>query len=592
MQGLLFWCFKILFLLPAISQATEMGNIYFPADKNGARLLSQKLEYQVINDDSIKLGNLLVNTADVKIELSNTSDENPIFAFWGPAQLMRNSTLLIRDPTGRSIWTYKINNQELVENQNTDAKLRNNLAAFHLKTTDPQMVKNLSNAIFFNYCVFYEDSNHRYNLCSKDYRLEKSNKSWILNPITSTKKDFIIQVNGTEVGQEGLIQLSEKISTISFSSRLATGLLLEFRTRNIPIEIIDSRWESETDYAELIIREKNLSDKFNLKNSWSAKVPFAQSYFFLEGESQIPLKQEVFFDEKPPSEKVRPTLINHVFKTYSGSLSVDLKKAPETTIKAKTKGDTAKNRKAISNWDINNIKMDGSNTHYIEITNQNKKYLASYEVLRGLPWLTKLNLKSGQGTSSVANNPSESLSGSGSEFDLIYHATTFFGSNANWCQLKWFTELNVQNLNYKSKTGTKSKTQDQSLDFGYRFNYGFHHETASMGLSFGLLSRKTDSDSASSPSFGVFYKNPNVNLFAIGETFYTDFKFYPALQYSQTKLTGSMMHLQLESQYNFNKKVFWFWNFDYQSESLKSKIVDLSIKTQSTEFSLGIGGVF
>jgi hypothetical protein len=526
------------------SSASEIGKIYFPAEKNGARLLFQKLEYQVINDDSIKLGNLLINSNDVKIEIAKTSEDKPLFAFWGPAQMIKNATLLIRDPTGRSIWSYKIKNKELEEPTKTKTSenpIQSNLAVFRLKKPDAQMITSLSNTIFFNFCIFYEDENHRHNLCSKDYRLERSKKGWDLSLITRTKKDYIVQVNGTEVGQEGLVQISDKISNISFSARLASGFLLELRTGNIPIEIIDSKWESESDFAELTIREKNLNDKFNLRRAWVSKVLFNQSYFYLEGESQIPLKQEIVFDEKPPSEKVRPKLMNNNFKTYSESLSLDLKMAPETKIKAKTNGDTVNNRKAVSTWNLNKISMEGSNTHAIEITNQDKKYLATYEVLRGLPWLTKIGLNLSQANTTTGDTKITPMTGNGFDFDLTYHSSSFLGINADWAQLRWLVDINTKSMSYKSNEGSLTKIQDSSIDFGYRFSYGFHHETPSAGLLFGYYNRKIDSQTASSPTLGFFYKNPMIKIPGIGELIYLELKSAPSLSYSPSESVSNMM---------------------------------------------------
>lgn len=595
------WCYQwiISVLFSVTTLANEGGRIYFPAGKNGSRLLSQKLEYHIVDDDTIRLGNMLIKTNDVRIEVSQVTESKPQFSFYGPSQLMKNATIIIRDPTGRSVWSYQINNSNLEElgsatDKIASANLNNKLAVLRLPDTSAEMLRNLNNSIFFNYCIFYEDENHRYNLCSKDYRLEKVSDKWVLTQIASAKKEFIVQVNGTEVGAEGTIQISEKLSTVSFSSRLASGLLVEFRTGNIPIEVIDSKWDSQSDFANLTIREKNKDDKFNLKKAWESKVAFTQSFFYLEGESQIPLKQEIFFEEKPPSEKVRPTLNRKIFKTYSSSLTVYLKRAPTTIIKTKTAGDKIINRKIISEWELNNIKGDGSNVHYMEISSGDKTYFASYEVLRGRPWTIRAGALLGQSTMSTdAEISASKQSDNGIEINFQYHASSFLGIHSDWAQLRWFTELDWAQIKTKAKDSEAVAFSQSHLDFGYRFSYGFHHETPSAGMTFGFFQRQSQDESATSPSVGLFYKNPIVQIPLLGHQFYFGVKIIPSLVYAKSKATGSITRIDLNNQYALGEKNYWIWGLSYLTEAMKSTSPNSSqLHVQSTAFKLGFGSNF
>jgi hypothetical protein len=576
-------------LIAFSARSKEGGRIYFPAEKNGARLLFQKLEYQILDDDNIRLGNMLINTNDVRIELSKSTETAPQFSFFGPSQLMKNSQIIIRDPTGRSVWSYLVQNKDLLESngaaeRESVTRLLKKVDVLRLAETSTEMLAKINNSIFFTYCIFYEEENHRYNICSRDYRLEKSGKKWTLAQVVNAKKDFIVQVNGTEVGSDGTIQISEKLSTISFSSRLASGLLIEFRTGNIPIEVIDSKWDTQSDFAELTIREKNQDDKFNLKQAWSSKVPFTQSYFYLEGESQIPLKQELFFEDKPPSEQVRPNLTRNNFQTYSSSITINFKNAPDIKLKPKTPGDKIVNRTPISEWQLNNIKSEGSNIHFLELSSPNKTYFASYEVLRGRPGVFQIQSLIGQNTrASETTKSTQQDSLNGISLNMDYHFTDFLGIDSNWSQLRWFTKIGYALINVKPKAGEATSIAETSLDLGYRFNYGFHHETPSLAFYFGFFQRKTKEEMANSPSLGLFYKNPSSQLSLLGDQFLVDLKVVPALQYKPSLTKGNLILLGWNSSYIWTEKIFWTWSLEYTSDSLK---------IQGIQFKVGIGSNF
>jgi hypothetical protein len=576
-------------IVPSNSLGDMKSALFFQPSLNKFRILNQKLDFNIVGHDSIRLGNLLLSNSNMKLEIAGTI-KDPIIRFIGPKQFMNSSQILIRDPNGKVLWKKEVlglNMQTKLISKNTD-EIRNEARIYEEIEDAESVLTELSQSSFFNFCLFHEDKIRRFNICSSDYSVSQEQGVWILKVIKSKESENKFLINGAEVGEEGQIQFSKDMTSLSLSVKLLSGLLVEIKTREIPLTFVDYEYIIDKPYLSLWYRE-NSKELKNVENQ--AQVELARPFFYIESENQIPLKQELVIDGELLAESEKPRVKFSQLKTYALNMELEIEAKSGSILKALTKGDSLKKRESGSVWKIKNSKYLDSNVHLLEFKRslEGKPFIASYEVIRGRPWDLFLKGHAKEISNSLST---EKISASGFNLGLNYYLSDIlFLPYSKWTHLRWalLSEMSVDNFSVRSN---RKQEKNLSLDLIYRLKEGIHHLDPSWSLGLGYLMRSGEFARQSGLETVIRYSDPIVNWYFLGSKILAEIKFVTLSsdQYKDIE-SGTLINFNFENRYSISKVYNWSWSIFMESERdqlLLNQIVDS--KTSGVAF--GINRVF
>jgi hypothetical protein len=556
-------------------EAKQGGAIYFPPLKNKIKVLDQKLDFHLIDDESIRLGNLFLHKAGLTMELVKTNDNDYLLRFKGPSKFMQSSQIILRDPNGRAAWKRDLKG-ETMQTQKGEQKIEgliNELRVYEQKADIENILSDLSEPVFFNYCLFNENETSRFNICSPDYRLVNDGRQWTLSQIKSKEIESKFIINGMEVGTEGQIQFSKEITSIAFTAKLLSGFLVEIKTREIPISLIDYEYQDESEFLLLKVRQGSAEETDSKKQEWVSKVHINRPFFYIEAENQLALKQELYIDSKLFEQQSRPKLVFAQPKTYNSSAEIDLKVKPNYALKALSKADKIEKAGETFTWKLGALKPGLNKPHYVEVNTDKKlSFQGAYDVVRGLPMETIFKIRATQTKTSEESKEG----GVGGSLALNYYFTgVAFTKPADWNYLRWALFLEASVDNYQ-KEEQKKTISDRSVDLAYRFTPGLQNEDPTWGLSFGSLSHAYQiskngiaiTDKSTSPGVGLFFKNPDFSDALLGKAIFFRIKYHPSVIFEKLKnKTGSIFSFTWESRYQISQSLLLIANYANQTES-------------------------
>ncbi len=545
--------------------------LYLLASDNQVKLLSQKLEYSVLNTNSIQLGNLLISTNNMKLI---QKDQSTVI-IEGPLQFLVGGTLILKDPHGRAVWSTTIKDvSELMlvpTNSSTTTNLRTESAQFELPSFTA-LIDRLTQSSFFTFCIFTETKTNRIQICTPNYSIQQDQENWSLSVLESTNKDNLVIVNGTEVNDHGIIQFDQNIKTVSLAAKLASGLSVEVKTDYIDLDLLDIFFDEPQSLVHLKLREKTKEKKVY---PWNAQIALKEPFLYIEAFGQVPLRQELSINkDELPLPSNRPNLLSSIDKTYASSLTLRFQNQPNIALRTKTKGDHITKTPPSTNWLINNLKYGLNKPHLISIQANQKKFIGSYEVERGRGLDLGVSVGSGSQSSTV-KDASSSISQSDSatliQISGQKHFDSFMGSYAPFHQLHWNSHFSYTMRNFKA---SNTKASLAELDLGYRLNSNFHHSESSSTIKLGLLNQiSTGSTTTNSFWLGLklSYDGPNSvlkNFF--GTNFETQLSAYPVCLTKDCK-NSSLLNTFWQSRFDIREKYYWSWKLIYERYQFKQQ---------------------
>lgn len=603
-QNLLLTLF--LFMLIGISHAqsippsSALSPLYFLATEEQIKLLDQKLEYHVLDKNSVQIGNLAISTNNLKLIID--AKENIVAV--GPQQFMVGGTLVIKDPLGKALWSRTIDNAaELQEDliKDLQSNKKNDETGKYILDAIGDFNNKLKSNSIFSFCIFNETKNNRIQICTPTYALNYNNLKWSLrNPETSKKENTVI-VNGVEVNEHGIIQFDKSVQSVAIAINLKSGLFVEIKAVPIDLDILDVSYDEAQDEAQLKLREKNPEKKNALP--WITKVSLKNPFLYIEAYGQIPLKQELRINKDLiPKSKERPTLEYNISKTYSSSVNLKFKTQQTLKIKPATKGDLTKKTNAHIEWQINNIKTGVTKPHFIDIEWNKIKFIGAYEIERVPSWVAAL--EGGFGSSSrktTTSSPSTSLTSSDThslmQFNLDKYFDSFFGLYNPSMHLRW--SLHLQG-NQRSYSKSKSSTTDIAADLSYRLSENLHHIESSSSVRLSTLSQElkttTGVGNLSSLWFGLKWMHDGAHNFQntiwtyfLGDRHEFQLSYFGICLSKDCKQT-TLMNTYWQSRYDLKNNYFWSWKIQLENRNTKTDLYTQS--TTQYELILGLGANF
>lgn len=564
-------------------------NFYIITPESQIKLLHQTMEFKVLDNDSIQVGNLILSAKNMRVY---KKDPDAII-FEAPQQFLVGGTLILKDPHGKAIWSQTIvDPSEIVKGEETHSKETNahlKSGLFYLQNSaeiEAQLAKNS----FFTFCLFSETKTNRVQVCTPNYSLKQTNDSWEPVMINSERKEHTLFVNGSEVGENGVIQFDQNIKTASLTALLISGLSVELRSDFIPLQLMDATFNQANSTVNFKAREKTPGNKKSFP--WEANVATSDSTLFVEAYGQVPLRQYLSINSQLiPTKAERPTLMTNNTKTYSSSMSVKFKGAEGLSFNTRTDGDAVDANGTDYEWTLNNLAIGYNKAHLLEIGINKKKLLGSYEVERAEGWDLGFALGGGN-VSSLIKSGTVSRNNTDSSFrgDLYFqkYYDGLFGMTGPANLLRWGIAMSVGGQSFSS---SKINVSNSELNLIYRLTSGFYYLQPSSSLQISYRNNSSSTTTTKTDLQWVGFKLSHdgpaiVPSKLLGSFHIAQLGLYPVCLSENCK-GSSLINASWQSRYDLSKKSYWSWKALY--ESWQSKSSTITTTTSTVEIQGGMG---
>ncbi|RYZ75518.1 MAG: hypothetical protein EOP04_33225, partial [Proteobacteria bacterium] len=227
----------------ALAKSAESVPLQFQADKNNIQILPQRFEYNLVDEDHIKIGDIVIDSTTFGFQISSKPEASGKFRarFIWPVGLLKDGTLSIRDNTGKSIWSVTVsrkNTRIMNAGPATKELVRNQLTEFVTDQFEVAKVEDMKFLPFMNFCINRTTQDTNIYLCSKELYLGTQGKLGIRSR-TQGRRQAFVEINGRNVGKQGTIFLNDEKENIGFRAMTQSGAILEVETRMKPVDFKD-----------------------------------------------------------------------------------------------------------------------------------------------------------------------------------------------------------------------------------------------------------------------------------------------------------------------------------------------------------------
>lgn len=489
----------------------ERAPLFFQADKNNIQVLPQKFEYGLIDENTTRLGDILIDVTQLKVQIVPDPGGPNSFRlkFNWPAGLLTEGKIILKDNIGKALVTADVNPRNVrvrktsVKSENADENLRSELAEFQTTPLRPLVMEDISRVPFMVFCVFREEANTRIYLCSKEFYLAgyssaigKTSKP-VFRDRVSSKRTAQVDINGQVVGNQGMIFLNEAKENLVFKSYSESGSILEIETRRRNVDFKDIVMNEAG--TEILLRvsgtdpiQQNQAKKLD-DGDWLLTIPVARPVFYLKGDGGIPMRQDFLIKGELPKEADRVFATSKVLpNTYRSSFTVS-GEAPEGANLSAVDAESSVTSTDGKNfqWNLNALPKQKKTRRYIKSQRGNSVQVAGYDIYRALPFEV------------WAETDYQPLSG------LIFAKAGFQWWFENFLAIdsaatNFKTGLSLEHSQHLNSKSNRAKLDVSQLELLYRFSPGFHLSDPSWGLLIPVRMAKVESESTTGFGLGLF----------------------------------------------------------------------------------------
>lgn len=496
----------ILAAQPLLAQSKKSANLkplLFQADKNNLQVLPQRFEYSLVDEDSLKVGNILIDTTKVAFNLEQVPQKRGQYRlrFTWPAGLLKHGELAIKNNSGKAIFTSEITPEHTKVTKGTtdDEDTQVDIAEFTSDILEKSTLEDMKYFPYMVFCIYRESEETKIYLCSKELYLTSAADTLTIKPRSMSKRAAMVEINGKVVGNQGMIYLNDISENVSFKTQLQTGAFLEIETRMKSVDFKDV--VSSPDDKRVILTASGAepvdSDKVKKisDTEWQIDVSRSRPQIYLKGEGDIPMRQEFYIRGNLPKEKDRPYLsAKSTTQTYSSQLSFTGVSPEGVVTKADSKDTNAEllpTKKNQFQWTVREIEPGQKQRRYLNITSGEDTFVAGYDVARGLP----MSL----GVSGRFYTPSSTMYGN---LDFQWWFESFLGINSDAFRFHWGVQ--VERNQHFSDVDGELNTDFTTAELLWRANAGFHLQDETWGFSLPFQMVTADGVSVSTYGLGAF----------------------------------------------------------------------------------------
>lgn len=549
--------------------------IYFLPEKNNLQILPQKFEYNLLNASTIKIGDIVIDSNNLSLGLSQEKSKY-LFTFTWPAGLFENAELVLFNNYGKAIQNYSIKKEDIElikdteDKSESDSLLRKDKAIFKtvIKAALIDEVKYLP---FFKFCLQRKEENTRIDLCSVELYLSSKDGTSVIKMRSENKKKAQILINNAEVGEQGIIFLNDSNESINFLGQSESGAKLEIDTRLRPVDFKDVVISDDGKFLLLTgSGSRPVSDKdvtIISDSLWQIKLPTDFPVFYIQGEGSIPFRQEFFVRGALPTESLRTHSNESVSKTYSSSEKMSLELPRGIVISSKEPNSrVTKNGQKIE-WTVTGLEKNKESKRVLYIRKDKNEYAIYQTIFRASGFEASL------GTSYFS---SEKLS--------------FVNAGLNYWFNNKYSGLGINIDQAFTKTDTVDKWSSTEITYWHRFKAGLNFKDPSYYGSLQMRSMVLSSLSFSMPGVGVGQKAMFESTFfkSFADWYNWNFNYYMG-----SKSNGIELKSLLLLDYRFYTAFSKAFLFNYGLAVQNISMPDITtLKSTQVNLNLGLNYLF
>ena len=385
-------------MLPSTPALTEDSRpqLFFPLEQNHVKILPQRFEYQLMDKDRFRVGDVLMNAREIGFQLIALDKQKTRYKirFQWPAGLLRQGEMAIKDNSGKALWLKKIDLQQIKLRDSQESingsGLRSQLATYESSEIVSDVLSQLKLVPFFRFCIHREEPLTRIYLCSKDLYIKADDKQFRILSRDSYRPESFVEINGRPVGATGIVFLNAPSEYIYMCTLLLSGATLELETRMKPVEFKDI--VAEDNGQTLLIRAEGAEpvDTSQVKKisdtEWETRLSADHPFTYLKGEGDLPLRQEFMI-----TGPLRKNTL-HVFvtsapqaETYSGKVSLGLTTTAENSLSPYDRRTTLERVSDTDyKWILTDLEKNSDNRRYLKVTAPDGTFVGAYDVHRSL----------------------------------------------------------------------------------------------------------------------------------------------------------------------------------------------------------------
>lgn len=554
----------------------KLKPLYFQADKNNLQVLPQRFEYTLLDEDRLKVGDILIDASQITFQIEPSAQIKGTYniRFTWPAGLLKEGSISIKNNSGKAVLNTAITTENIKVSQEVpqtgdEEKLRSEIATLNIDGIPSSTIDDMKYFPFMVFCIYKESDDTRLYLCSKELYLSSQQGQMIVKPRSTTKKTAQIEINGKIVGNQGIIYLDDKSENVAFKAQTQTGAFLEVETSKKDVDFKDVVISDDGEKLILTASGAEPVDEKKVKKisaqEWQIALPKARPVLYLKGNGDIPMRQEFYIRGPLPKEKNRPFLSSRsAERTYSSKLSFSGVSPEGTQVKIGDK-DTQANLEATKKnqflWTVQDIPAGQENRRYLNVTSEGQNFVVGYDMFRGLPFGLGLG--------------AQYLTSSGVAFGSVnfdWWVENFLGLNANWSRFHWGVSLSRDQ--HLTESESVAKVDITTFELLWRQQDGFDLIDETWGLSLPL--KMIQGPSASALTFGVggfISKKPWRWLKPIMQWSELELQYHLGSSGSDFKVKSAYA-LSAKAYWKGSARTHWFYGIslsDYKYEPAASK---------------------
>lgn len=522
----------------AASAKPSLKPLLFQADKNNLQVLPQRFEYTLVDEDRLKVGNILIDATQVTFKVEPAQEKNKFrLSFSWPAGLMKSGELALKNNSGKAIFNAKLNSSNLQIKAGTplegEEDLRSDMAEFVTEDLDKSLLEDMKYLPYMTFCLFREEEETRLYLCSKELYMSSQGGQMAIKARSNTKKTAQVEVNGKIVGNQGIIYLNDRAETVAFKAKTQSGASLEIDTRRKDVDFKDVISNEDGKRILLTASGAEPVDESKVKKisdtEWKIEIPASRPVIYLKGEGDIPMRQEFYVRGPLPKEKDRPYLSSKSESQIYGS-SLTLQGVAPATVKISASDDAQAQLSPLPKnqfmWKLTGIPRGEKTRRYLGVSTGESNFVVGYDVMRGSPFEIYAGARY--------------LTPSGIAFGDIgikWWFENFLFINSDATRFHWGLALNhAQHLTTKEGQPEADLTTVELL---WRAQEGFFLEDRTWGLILPMQMIKTDGGSTMAPGFGAFWMAPSTKWLKFSDWSQAELRYFAGSSGGDVKLKSA-----------------------------------------------------
>lgn len=370
---------------------TELS-LFFPIDKTNVKILPQRFEYELVDKDKFRVGNVLFDARlfEFRVGRGESEEKFRLKLKW-PAGLLAEGEISIRDNIGKAIWIHPIDKQTVKFRQRKVDGINQNLAELEGDVLPESVFRGLQFVPYFQICVQKAELPTRISLCSKDFFVQVAKGRLEIRTRDSLRQESFVNINGTKVDPQGVIFLTSMSDVISMRVLLLSGATLDVDTRMKEVEFRDIA--SNDARGRLMLTgygaEPAAGHRFVklADGSWRTEIALSRPVVYLRGEGDIPMRQEFVIDGAVRDQSMRVDVIDRLpISTYASSVTIDLKKNPSMKIEAGDENGQIEDNEDRLSWTLLNLSDANKNRRFLTVQQDGRKFSAAWDIVRHPRW--------------------------------------------------------------------------------------------------------------------------------------------------------------------------------------------------------------